>query len=236
MSSTVKDLIAGSAVPFEDRGEHGLKGVPGAWHLYAMGVGLRSKAREARGTLPNACPSQACSHSRGRGPCVRRPVRPEKDVELAADLEQLLRRRSRLNSMYLAAPALDGLRPCFLCGGSPGSDALAVVDVHEPSEQRSSVRPVGPPLKAVTHRESLMRLMGSGFTGPAPRAAARSRRRARSWPRAPSRSVPSAGRGPTEGLGSSSPCESSLGSGPDRDHSMVDIEISISRRQGSRGV
>ena len=37
VSSTVKDLIAGSAVPFEDRGEHGLKGVPGAWHLYAVG-------------------------------------------------------------------------------------------------------------------------------------------------------------------------------------------------------
>jgi len=57
--------------------------------------------------------------------------------------------------MYLAAPALDGLRPCFLRGGSPGSDALAVVDVHEPSEQRSSVRPVGPPLRVVA-RESLM--------------------------------------------------------------------------------
>jgi hypothetical protein len=69
--------------------------------------------------------------------------------------EQLLRRRSRVNSMYLAAPALDGLRPCFLRGGSPGSDALAVVDVHEPSEQRSSVRPVGPPLRVVA-RESRM--------------------------------------------------------------------------------
>ena len=60
------------------------------------------------------------------------------------------------NSMNRAAPALNGLRPCFLCGGSPGSDALAVVDVHEPSEQRSSVRPMGPPLRVVTHRESLM--------------------------------------------------------------------------------
>ena len=57
--------------------------------------------------------------------------------------------------MYLAAPALDGLRPCFLRGGSPGGDALAVVDVHEPSEQRSSVRLVGPPLRVVA-RESLM--------------------------------------------------------------------------------
>jgi len=37
VSSTVKDLLAGSGVPFEDRGEHELKGVPGAWHLFAAG-------------------------------------------------------------------------------------------------------------------------------------------------------------------------------------------------------
>jgi hypothetical protein len=74
----------------------------------------------------------------------------------AAHLEKLLRRRSRVNSMNRAAPALDDLGSCFLRGGSPGRDALAVVDVHEPSEQRSSVRPVGPPLRAIAHRESLM--------------------------------------------------------------------------------
>ena len=37
VSSTVKDLLAGSGVAFEDRGEHELKGVPGAWHLWAAG-------------------------------------------------------------------------------------------------------------------------------------------------------------------------------------------------------
>ena len=35
-SSTVKDLVAGSAVEFDDRGEHELKGVPGEWRLYAV--------------------------------------------------------------------------------------------------------------------------------------------------------------------------------------------------------
>jgi len=35
VSSTVKDLVAGSGLAFEDRGEHELKGVPGAWRLYA---------------------------------------------------------------------------------------------------------------------------------------------------------------------------------------------------------
>lgn len=35
-SSTVKDLVAGSALRFDDAGEHELKGVPGAWHLYRV--------------------------------------------------------------------------------------------------------------------------------------------------------------------------------------------------------
>ena len=35
-SSTVKDLVAGSGITFEDRGEHELKGVPGTWKLHAV--------------------------------------------------------------------------------------------------------------------------------------------------------------------------------------------------------
>jgi len=34
VSNTVKDLVAGSGLRFEDRGMHALKGVPGDWHLY----------------------------------------------------------------------------------------------------------------------------------------------------------------------------------------------------------
>lgn len=36
VSSTVKDLVVGSGLNFNDRGEHVLKGAPGAWHLYAV--------------------------------------------------------------------------------------------------------------------------------------------------------------------------------------------------------
>ncbi len=36
VSSTVKDLVAGSGLVFEDRGEHELKGVPDRWHLYRV--------------------------------------------------------------------------------------------------------------------------------------------------------------------------------------------------------
>ena len=36
VSSTVKDLVAGSGIEFEERGEYQLKGVPGAWRLFAV--------------------------------------------------------------------------------------------------------------------------------------------------------------------------------------------------------
>jgi class 3 adenylate cyclase len=36
VSSTVKDLVAGSGLVFSDRGEHALKGVPEKWRLYAV--------------------------------------------------------------------------------------------------------------------------------------------------------------------------------------------------------
>jgi class 3 adenylate cyclase len=36
VSSTVKDLVAGSGLEFEDRGLHDLKGVPGQWHLFSV--------------------------------------------------------------------------------------------------------------------------------------------------------------------------------------------------------
>jgi uncharacterized protein (TIGR00369 family) len=35
VSSTVRDLVAGSGIEFDDRGEHTLKGIAGRWHLYA---------------------------------------------------------------------------------------------------------------------------------------------------------------------------------------------------------
>jgi class 3 adenylate cyclase/dienelactone hydrolase len=36
VSSTVRDLVAGSGIEFEDRGVHALKGVPGEWQLFAV--------------------------------------------------------------------------------------------------------------------------------------------------------------------------------------------------------
>jgi len=36
VTGTVKDLVVGSGINFEDRGEHELKGVPGSWKLFAV--------------------------------------------------------------------------------------------------------------------------------------------------------------------------------------------------------
>ena len=36
VSSTVKDLVVGAPIDFENRGEHDLKGVPGRWRLFAV--------------------------------------------------------------------------------------------------------------------------------------------------------------------------------------------------------
>ncbi len=36
VSSTVKDLVVGSGIEFDDRGSHVLRGAPGEWRLYAV--------------------------------------------------------------------------------------------------------------------------------------------------------------------------------------------------------
>jgi pimeloyl-ACP methyl ester carboxylesterase len=36
VSGTVRDLVAGSGIVFDERGEHELKGIPGSWRLYAV--------------------------------------------------------------------------------------------------------------------------------------------------------------------------------------------------------
>jgi hypothetical protein len=36
VSQTVKDLVAGSGLAFEDKGVYEMKGIPGEWRLYAV--------------------------------------------------------------------------------------------------------------------------------------------------------------------------------------------------------
>ena len=44
VSSTVKDLVVGSGLVFEDRGLHRLKGVPDPWRLFAVTGGGEPRA------------------------------------------------------------------------------------------------------------------------------------------------------------------------------------------------
>jgi class 3 adenylate cyclase len=43
VSSIVRDLAAGSGIDFEERGSHGLKGVPGEWKLFAARLSDRAR-------------------------------------------------------------------------------------------------------------------------------------------------------------------------------------------------
>jgi class 3 adenylate cyclase len=36
VSRTVRDLVTGSGIQFEERGVHELKGLPGRWELFAV--------------------------------------------------------------------------------------------------------------------------------------------------------------------------------------------------------
>jgi class 3 adenylate cyclase len=44
VSSTVKDLVAGSGLSFDDRGVHDLKGIPGRWQLFSVDRGRSNGA------------------------------------------------------------------------------------------------------------------------------------------------------------------------------------------------
>jgi class 3 adenylate cyclase len=48
VSQTVRDLVAGSGLAFEDAGEHELKGVPDRWHLYRVREGRSDAAIATR--------------------------------------------------------------------------------------------------------------------------------------------------------------------------------------------
>ena len=50
VSSTVRDLVAGSGIAFDDRGRHSLKGVPGDWQVLAVA----SSPDQSPG-LPKSC-------------------------------------------------------------------------------------------------------------------------------------------------------------------------------------
>ena len=49
VSQTVRDLVAGSGIDFDERGDHELKGIPGTWRLIAFEPREVRVALERRG-------------------------------------------------------------------------------------------------------------------------------------------------------------------------------------------
>lgn len=71
VSSTVRDLVVGSQLQFEDRGRHGLKGVPGDWQLLAaVDEQLRPESAEP---LPTSTPATNVTDRAMEAIAVRTP-------------------------------------------------------------------------------------------------------------------------------------------------------------------
>ena len=65
VSSTVRDLVVGSGIAFEDRGTHDLEGVPGEWRLLAVSTGVgASQSPEVRlARQPTPAPGSSARRS-----------------------------------------------------------------------------------------------------------------------------------------------------------------------------
>ena len=77
VSQTVKDLVAGSGLTFDDIGERELKGVPDRWHLYRV-VGSHSNPPRSSGSHQSLCwrsrnwvPSEEVGPPRAPDPAAR---------------------------------------------------------------------------------------------------------------------------------------------------------------------
>ena len=73
MSSTVKDLVAGSGIPFDERGAVELKGIPGEWRLFAVAQPIDAPSADAaRRDCATLCATTRLGSSRCR-PATRPP-------------------------------------------------------------------------------------------------------------------------------------------------------------------
>jgi YVTN family beta-propeller protein len=115
VSSTVRDLTAGSGLTFHDRGIRELKGVPGEWHVYAVG-------REAAAEVDD---DQASSAREKRAAGVRRaasrPVwqrRPRLVASLALALALVMATAGLLVTRPWQPPAL----------ASVAEDSIGIID------------------------------------------------------------------------------------------------------------
>jgi class 3 adenylate cyclase len=70
VSSTVRDLVVGSQLEFEDRGRHALKGVPGEWQIFAA---VDERLQHAAAPLATTTPATSFSDRAMDAMAVRTP-------------------------------------------------------------------------------------------------------------------------------------------------------------------
>ena len=85
VSSTVRDLVAGSGLEFDDRGVHELKGIPGEWRLYAA-VELPPRRRASRSSSPQRRRARPHARSRRPRPAARGAARASPPLRRRQDL------------------------------------------------------------------------------------------------------------------------------------------------------
>jgi YVTN family beta-propeller protein len=73
VSSTVRDLVAGSRLTFDDRGTRELKGVPGEWHVYAVTKTEPEAVETAGATVARELRASAVRRAGARPIWQRRP-------------------------------------------------------------------------------------------------------------------------------------------------------------------
>jgi class 3 adenylate cyclase/streptogramin lyase len=132
VSSTVRDLVAGSGLEFDDRGTHELKGVPGEWRVYAL-------RRETRVPTDADAAHQAA-------------------IAGVASLEARARRRRLITALVgagLVVAVLAGVLALGLVSGpppviaAPGPNSIVAVD--RSSARIAEVRQVATGPQAVVH-------------------------------------------------------------------------------------
>ena len=148
VSQTVKDLVAGSGLDFEDRGEHELKGVPGSWRLYS--VGGRMILAIDQGTSGTTC---LVFDEDGQ---VERPRLPRVHAALPAPGLGRARRRRDLGRHARRGEATRSTRPASTAARWPASAS--------PTSARRSWPGTATPASRCTARSS-------GRTGAPPPAA-----------------------------------------------------------------
>ena len=114
VSSTVKDLVAGSGLVFEDRGRHALKGLPDTWSIFRVVASLQSAGVDGTGGFEGHVRLRSSKAAVERGAATMRLRLPQRLTRSAVTSITSARvRQAYSGGMGSPVPA-----PTFLAGQS----------------------------------------------------------------------------------------------------------------------